>query len=172
MSVTTLLSIAFLLIAVLFIMLLAAVTKINSLHRRLADVDPNELYPLVEELREMVIESERVADKLGDSINKKEEVLEDLIALADEKLKRLESIDIPETPQQRPQQTIPMEDPIEDNVLRETLPKPKMKKPDSGGAMRGAIAQLIEEGRSDAEIASELGISTTEVQIVKQLGLR
>jgi predicted transcriptional regulator len=140
-------------------MLLAAVTKINSLHKKVADVNPKDLYPFMEELRELVIESERVADKLEDSISKKEEMLEDLVALAEDKLKRLESLDFnePETVQDR---YSPVEPP---------KPKIKVENSGSGGTMRGRITDLISQGLSDAEVASKLGISTTEVQIVRKL---
>ncbi len=37
----------------------------------MVDVNPNDLYPFMEELRELVIESERVADKLEDAVTKK-----------------------------------------------------------------------------------------------------
>ena len=46
----------------------------------------------METMRDMVIESERVADKLDIAIRDREAVLEDLSDLADEKLARLDGI--------------------------------------------------------------------------------
>ena len=162
MSETTLISLAFFLICVMFIMLLIAFTKIHNIQKRLADVSPKDLYPFMEELRELVIESERVADKLEDAIAKKEELLEDISTLAEDKLKRLESIKAPE----------------EKAVLKQyfamqqrqaALSEPQF--PHEPLTMRDKIAELIRSGLQDTEIASRLGISTTEVQIVRKLDI-
>jgi ATP/maltotriose-dependent transcriptional regulator MalT len=162
MSEATLLSIAFLLICVMFIMLLIAFTKIINIQKRLADVSPKDLYPFMEELRELVIESERIADKLEDSISKKEDLLEDISTLAEDKLRRLESIKVPD----------------EKPILKQYYAmQQKEVQPQAGGysqeplTMRDRIAELIRSGLPDTEIASRLGISTTEVQIVRKLDI-
>jgi len=162
MDEMTLLGIAFFLICVLFIMLLIAITKINSLHKKVTDVSPKDLYPFMEELRELVIESERVADKLEDSIKEKEEVLEDITSLIDDKLKRLESFeDIEPAPVYTPagRFSAPEEEPE------------KPKAPKGGPPMRSRIIEMVQMGLSDNEIAAKLGISTTEVQIVKKMDI-
>ncbi|MCD8553900.1 hypothetical protein [Seleniivibrio sp.] len=162
MSETTLISLAFFLICVMFIMLLIAFTKIHNIQKCLADVSPKDLYPFMEELRELVIESERIADKLEDAIAKKEELLEDISTLAEDKLKRLESIKAPE----------------EKAVLKQyfamqqrqaALSEPQYSQEPL--TMRDKIAELIRSGLQDTEIASRLGISTTEVQIVRKLDI-
>lgn len=160
MDPMTLLGIAFMLICVLFIFLLVAISKINSLHKKVADVDPKDLYPFMEELRELVIESERVADKLEDSVKQKEEMLEDISSLIEEKLKRLESIDDTPEPSYQPQprreeETAPLQQP--------------RQKP--GTPMRSRISEMVQMGLSDSDIAAKLGISTTEVQIVKRMDI-
>lgn len=162
MAESTLLSIAFFLICVLFILLLIAFTKLNTMQKRLTDVSPKDLYPFLEELRELVIESERIADKLEDNIKKKEELLEDITSLAEDKLKRLETIDDRQLPlnthsygYQRPvQQTA---QPIQD--VRQSAQM----------SIRDRISDLIAIGMTDTQIATELGISTTEVQIIRKL---
>ncbi len=93
---------------------------------------------------------------------KKEELLEDLSALLDDKLKRLETIqDIPE-----PNITYTPHSPSPS-----IEPKPVTINTPPAGNMRSRITDLVQQGYSDSEIASKLGISTTEVLIVKQMDL-
>jgi uncharacterized protein YoxC len=166
MEINTLLGLAFMLICVLFIFLLIAISKINSISRKVIDVSPKDIFPFMEELRELVIESERVADRLGDEIRKKEELLEDLSALVDDKLKRLETIQ-DDVPAYTPPVTsyYRQEPPPAEPKMPEPMPKPKQMN------MRSKIAELVQMGVSDSEIASKLGISITEVQIVKKIEL-
>lgn len=173
MQETTLLSIAFLLICVLFIMLLIAFTKINNIQKCIGDVKPKDMYPFLEELRELVIESERVADKLEDAITKKEDLLEDISSLAEEKLRRLETIkDAPFTISQpkaaftHQMQTPPPAEQAQIPV-HEIINKPQ----EGQLSIRDRIVDLIQIGMTDTQIASELGVSTTEVQIVRKLDI-
>lgn len=162
MSEATLISLAFFLICILFIMLLIAFTKIHNIQKSLADVSPKDLYPFMEELRELVIESERIADKLEDAIAKKEELLEDISTLAEDKLKRLETIKVPDEKPVLKQYYAMQQKPsaaAEPTYSQEPL------------TMRDKIAELIRSGLPDTEIASRLGISTTEVQIVRKLDI-
>lgn len=158
MDPMTLVGIAFALICVLFILLLAAITKINNLHKKVADVDPNDLYPFMEELRELVIESERVADKLEDSVRQKEEMLEDISALVEEKLRRLETV------QEEPE---PVYTPS--GAVQKPAQHTEQQAKTAGGQMRSRISEMLEMGLSDSDIAAKLGISTTEVQLVKRM---
>jgi len=174
MEFTTLLGIAFILICVLFIILLATTIKVNSLHKKVADVDPNDLYPFMEELRELVLESERVADKLEDSIRQKEEALEDLAALIDDKLKRLETIDDNPAPQTAPRPAASLYKPQAEegpalDLAEEAERGEDVYEPGAGLSMRERISDLVAVGLSDTEIASSLGISITEVQIVRKM---
>lgn len=165
MDFSTLLSIAFLLICFLFIFLLIAISKINSLHKKVTDVSPKDLYPFMEELRELVIESERVADKLEDAIKIKEEMLEDISSLINDNLKRLESIpDAPE-PTYTPSAS------YTSNATYNTQPIRPEPKQNSAGTMRGRISEMVQMGLPDSDIAAKLGISTTEVQIVKKMDI-
>ncbi|ADD69613.1 hypothetical protein Dacet_2863 [Denitrovibrio acetiphilus DSM 12809] len=165
MNPMTLVGLAFLLICILFILLLIAISKINSLHKKITDVSPNDLYPFMEEMRELVIESERVADKLEDSVRQKEELLEDISSLIDEKLKRLESFEDAPPPVYKPQSGY-SEDTYEPAMNHVRQPeKPK------GTGIRDKISELVRSGLSDSDIASKLGVSVTEVQIVKRMDL-
>ncbi|PLX70728.1 MAG: hypothetical protein C0602_04285 [Denitrovibrio sp.] len=166
MDLSTLLGIAFLLICVLFIFLLVAISKINSLHRKVTDVSPKDLYPFMEELRELVIESERVADKLEDSVKQKEEMLEDISSMLDDKLQRLETIQESEpTPTYTPSSGSFQQR----TATRET---PTHQPAQSAGTnIRDKISEMVSLGLSDIDIAAKLGISTTEVQIVKRMDI-
>jgi len=167
MEINTLVGIAFLLICFLFIFLLIAISKINSLHKKVTDVNPRDLYPFMEELRELVIESERVADKLEDSVKQKEEMLEDISSMIEEKLQRLETIqdiDEPETtytPSQNYHQT-------NEHIRPKPLHQPEKI---AGISIRDKITEMVSLGLSDSDIAAKLGISTTEVQIVKRMDI-
>ena len=164
MDINTLVGIAFLLICVLFVFMLAAVSKINSLHKKVTDVSPKDLYPFMEEMRELVIESERVADKLEDAVRQKEEMLEDISAMIEDKLKRLETIqdDVPaDTYTPRPQMQTENSEPAQNH-------KPANQ---AGTSIREKISEMVALGLSDGDIAAKLGISTTEVQIVKRMDI-
>lgn len=165
MAESTLISIAFFLICVLFIMLLIAFTRIIKMQKMLTDVSPKDLYPFLEELRELVIESERIADKLEDEITKKEEILEDIASLAEEKLRRLETIN--DNPSENPAAAL-LAAISNTPPAAASAPKPA---PNPAGqlSIRDRISDLIAVGMSDTQIASELGVSTTEVQIVRRL---
>jgi ATP/maltotriose-dependent transcriptional regulator MalT len=166
----TLIGIAFLLICVLFIFMLITISKINSIHKKVTDVSPNDLYPFMEEMRELVIESERVADKLEDAVRQKEEMLEDLAALVDEKLKRLETIQDEEPPKRmipRPAAR-PEYDDIDDSY--DTYAPTMQPQPNpSGVSIREQISDLVLMGLSDNDIATKLNVSITEVQLVKRM---
>lgn len=174
MEESTLLGVAFMLICVMFIMLLIAFTKLHNIRKCIGDVKPKDMYPFLEELRELVIESERVADKLEDAISKKEAMLEDISSLAEDKLKRLETIrDVPTAPrgqaapnfyaqpQMTAQETLQLNQPIHEFIAEQK----------QGLTISDRISDMIQIGMSDAQIASELGISTTEVQIVRKLDI-
>jgi len=167
MELNTLVGIAFLLICFLFIFLLIAISKINSLHRKVTDVSPKDLYPFMEELRELVIESERVADKLEDSVKQKEEMLEDISSMIEEKLQRLETIQDDDQPAATYTPARNFHQP--DEPVR---PKPLHQPERSAGlSIRDKITEMVSLGLSDSDIAAKLGISTTEVQIVKRMDI-
>lgn len=88
---------------------------------------------MIEQLKELIIESERVSENLDAEITKKENLLEDLSALVDEKLDKYASI---------------------------TNVNQKEKK------LSEKIKDLHNKGLSPAEIAKELCISVTEVNLV------
>lgn len=86
MTASTLLIITYVILFVLLILVATLAAKLRKLEKKLIEVSPSDLYPFIEELRELVIESERIATRLEDSIKDRESVLEDLTVLADSKL--------------------------------------------------------------------------------------
>lgn len=175
MDISTLLGIAFLLICVLFIFLLFAISKINSLHKKVTDVSPKDLYPFMEELRELVIESERVADKLEDSVRQKEEMLEDISSMIEDKLKRLETIQDEEPEPAYPTQAYTQPVYNQQGAFQQHAERfqqhAHQPANSSGSSIRDKISEMVSLGLSDSDIAAKLGISTTEVQIVKRMDI-
>jgi hypothetical protein len=138
MSDSTLLLIAYMVLLVLVLLVAGLLAKVRKLEKKLIDVTPSDLYPFIEELRELVIESEHIAVRLENSIKERESVLEDLAALTDTKLAD----------------------------YSRTAEKSREEKP-----LKDKVRELAENGMSDSDIARKLGISTTEVKIVRSMGL-
>ncbi len=92
MANATLMLLLFLLIFILILLIVSLILRIRNLEKRLVNFTPTEAYSIMENMRDMVIESERVADKLDISIKDREAVLEDLSDLVDEKIARLDKI--------------------------------------------------------------------------------
>lgn len=92
MGMTTLMLLGYILIFILIILIISLLLRIKSIEKRLVNFSPTEAYSIMETMRDMVIESERVADSLDSSIKAREAVLEDLSDLADEKVARLDKV--------------------------------------------------------------------------------
>jgi predicted type IV restriction endonuclease len=92
MNISVILIVAFLLLLVLFLLNIFLTLRIKRLEAKFVDISYNDLRILVDELKDLIIESERVAEHIDDNIEKKESVLEDLSALVESKLNRLENI--------------------------------------------------------------------------------
>lgn len=82
----------FVLTLVLVFLFINLLLRVRSLESKLINFTPTEAYTIMENIRDMVIESSRVADNLEDSIKHKEAILEDLSVLVDEKVARLYNI--------------------------------------------------------------------------------
>ncbi len=92
MATTSLMLLLFILIFILIILIVSLLLRIRNLEKKLINFTPTEAYTIMETMRDMVIESERVADKLDIAIKDRESVLEDLSDLVDEKIIRLDRI--------------------------------------------------------------------------------
>lgn len=136
MNLTIFILIAFLLIAALYLIVFSLIIKVNKLSSKMANISYDDVNLLINELKELLTESERVAESLDNSIAEKESILEDINDLIDRKLERLESATI--------------------NNVQEMNLKDK-------------IINLSNSGKNEYEIAKNLGISVTEVNLVLKM---
>jgi len=136
MNLTIFILIAFLLIAALYLIVFSLIIKVNKLSSKMANISYDDVNLLINELKELLTESERVAESLDNSIAEKESILEDMNDLIDRKLERLESATI--------------------NNVQEMNLKDK-------------IINLSNSGKNEYEIAKNLGISVTEVNLVLKM---
>lgn len=149
---------------VLILVVISLIVRIKRVERSLVNFTPTEAYAIMENMREMVSESEQIADSLESSIKQREAVLEDLSDLVDEKIKRLNSIvstggnlELKEKTQN-----------IVNNVRNENINENKIDN-HSENDIKSKIISSYKSGRSESEIAKELGISVTEVRLVVSL---
>lgn len=149
---------------VLILVVVSLIVRIKRVERSLVNFTPTEAYAIMENMREMVSESEQIADSLESSIKQREAVLEDLSDLVDEKIKRLNSIvstggnvELKEKTQN-----------IVNNVRNENINENKIDN-HSENDIKSKIISSYKSGRSESEIAKELGISVTEVRLVVSL---
>lgn len=161
---TNLLSFLLAIYATLMVLLFAVVflfLKMRKLERKLVDFNPGEMTSFLDKLRDMTQESERVATQLDISIKEREAALEDLIDLVDTRIRRLEGIT--DTPAPKTSITEMIQDilPPED-FEPVTEEKKKMSRREKAIAM-------AEAGYSDADIAEKMGISMTEVNIIRSI---
>lgn len=127
-----LLGVGFILMLILVVLFINLLLRVRDMEKMLLNFTPTEAYTIMENMREMVIESGRVSDNLDEAIKRREAALEDLSVLVDEKIARLY------------------------NVL-ESSPRER--------DMKQRIFDMYSSGKTANEIASELGISVTEVRL-------
>ncbi|UOD33915.1 hypothetical protein DSN97_07000 [Deferribacteraceae bacterium V6Fe1] len=133
MNLSLFLILLFLLVGISYLILFYLISKINRLNKFIYKNNLNELPLIIEQLKELIIESERVSENLDAEITKKENLLEDLSVLVDEKLNKYASI--------------------------ESANKEEKK-------LSEKIKDLYNKGLSPMEIAKELCVSVTEVNLV------
>lgn len=92
MNYSLILIIAFILLLVLFILNMLSTLRIKKLENKLMNVSYQDIQVLTNELKELIIESERVSENISAHIEVKENILEDLSDLTDLKLDRFENI--------------------------------------------------------------------------------
>lgn len=92
MNITLFLVLILLLIGINFLILFYVVTKIKSINKFIYQNDLGNIPIVIDQLKELIIESERVSEKLDSAISEKELLLEDLNALVEDKLNRLQNI--------------------------------------------------------------------------------
>lgn len=92
MNITLILVLILLLLGINFLILFYVVTKVKSMSKFIYKNDLDNIPIIIDQLKELIIESERVSEKLDSAINEKEQLLEDINALVEDKLNRLHNI--------------------------------------------------------------------------------
>ncbi len=179
---------------ILILVIISLLLRIRKIERKLINFSPTEAYAIMENMHEMVLESSRIADSLDAAIKQKEAVLEDLSDLVDEKLKLYERAvknskeqDIVSFRKEEIKSPLKKEDEFisSEKLIKESINKQQLSMPqpqaapvqtpkitsdmDNKGDKKSRIIAMHKEGRQDIEIARELGISVTEVQLALRL---
>lgn len=156
---------------ILIILIVSLLLRIRNLERKLINFSPTEAYSIMENMHEMVLESQRLADSLESSIKAREAVLEDLSDLVDEKIIRYEKIagekyaGIKKDNKNIDKEQIKLE-----TVLKkQEVPKENITQKENKIDLKSKILALNAEGKSSTDISKELGISITEVQLALML---
>jgi len=92
MNITLILVLILLLLGINFLILFYVVTKVKSMSKFIYKNDLDNIPIIIDQLKELIIESERVSEKLDSAISEKEQLLEDINALVEDKLNRLHNI--------------------------------------------------------------------------------
>lgn len=92
MNYTVIYVLFFLFISIIFILLFYCFSRIRFIERKLVNVNYEDLQLLTEHLKDMLIESERVAEKIELEIKEKEDMLADLSEVLELKLIRMEEL--------------------------------------------------------------------------------
>jgi DNA-binding NarL/FixJ family response regulator len=120
--------------------------RVSKLERKSVDVTAKDVAAFVEQMREMIIESERAAERLDASIQDREAALEDLNDLVENKLDRLNRISAYE------------ETPSIENLALGDNP------------LQSEVYRLYLQGKSGIEIAKQLKITLKEVNMIINMG--
>lgn len=195
MGNTLIILMGYILTFILILVIISLLLRIRKLERKLINFSPTEAYAIMENMHEMVMESSRIADSLEAAIKQKEAVLEDLSDLVDEKLKLYERINNNRYADIKPREEKVYEPKIETNntfISSESLINEKINKqpvniqtmniPSAAKVTetenkvdgnkvdkKTRIIMLHKSGKTEVDIAKELGISVTEVQLALRL---
>lgn len=141
----TFLIINFFIVVILLFLVVSLLIRVKRLEAKSIDVTPKDVATFVDQMREMVIESERAAEQLDASIRERETVLEDLSALVESRLTRLGQLDE-----------------YENNPTLENIPI-------GDNPLQAKVYRLLMQGSDVPAIAKNLNISVTEVEMIIRL---
>lgn len=192
MGNTVIILLGYILTFILILVIISLLLRIRKIERKLINFSPTEAYVIMENMREMVAESSRIADSLDAAIKQKEAVLEDLSDLVDEKLIRFERVN-KNIDNKAVNKTMKKIEDIKENeesfISSETLIKESISKQQAAKPVtmqnssvnntaneqvnkqdkKSRIIAMNNEGKEPIEIARDLGISVTEVQLALRL---
>lgn len=171
MGNTLVILLSYILNFILIILIINLLLRIRTLERKLINFSPTEAYSIMENMHEMVLESQRLADSLESSIKAREAVLEDLSDLVDEKILRYEKAAGEKyTGISKEKTALKNEQAHLETVLKmQEQQKDKSVMQDNKQDLKTKILSLNAAGKSSIDIARELGISITEVQLALRL---
>lgn len=175
MGNTLIILLSYILNFILIILIISLIIRIRNVERKLINFSPTEAYSILENMHEMVLESQRLADSLEAAIKSKEAVLEDLSDLVDEKILRYEKISGEKYTYKQPEK----KEPVKNTVLevkkeaaaniQKIKEQEQLKQPETKKDLKSKILELSNSGKASIDIARELGISITEVQLALRL---
>lgn len=195
MGNTVIILLGYIITFILILVIISLLLRIRKIERKLINFSPTEAYVIMENMREMVAESSRIADSLDAAIKQKEAVLEDLSDLVDEKLIRFERAN-KNIDNKAVNKTVKKIEEIEERkeneesfISSETLIKESISKQQAAKSVtmqnssvnntaneqvnkqdkKSRIIAMNNEGKEPIEIARDLGISVTEVQLALRL---
>lgn len=196
MGNTLIILMGYILTFILILVIISLLLRIRKLERKLINFSPTEAYAIMENMHEMVMESSRIADSLEAAIKQKEAVLEDLSDLVDEKLKLYERINnnnryadikpreekVYEPKRETNNTFIRSESLINEKINKQPVNIQTMNIPSAAKVTetenkvdgnkvdkKTRIIMLHKSGKTEVDIAKELGISVTEVQLALRL---
>ena len=157
MSTVTMLIIVLISMLVLLSLLVSLILRVKRLEDKIADVSATDVAAYVENMREILIESERVADQLDASIKEKEALLEDLSDLVEARINKL-------------QQLTGYESIIEPLVQPNRIaPEPRERSSYGATPLQNKVYQMLLGGDSVASIATKMGLTVDEVEMLIDL---
>lgn len=189
MGITVMILLGYILTFILIIVIISLLIRLRHMERKLINFSPTEAYTIMENMHEIILESQRLADSLESAIKQKEAVLEDLSDLVDEKILKYERLTGEKYSGNIIKENINNEIKVteniglkQNNIVQEKVQEPKQnniqmqpKRQQVVGNYAGKndkkskIIMLHNSGKSHIDIARELGISVTEVQLAVRL---
>ena len=175
MGNTLIILLSYILNFILIILIISLIIRIRNVERKLINFSPTEAYSILENMHEMVLESQRIADSLEAAIKAKEAVLEDLSDLVDEKILRYEKISGEKYTYKQPEKKEPVKNTVPEVKkdvsvnIQEIKEHEQVKQPETKKDLKSKILELSNSGKASIDIARELGISITEVQLALRL---
>lgn len=175
MGNTLIILLSYILNFILIILIISLIIRIRNVERKLINFSPTEAYSILENMHEMVLESQRLADSLEAAIKSKEAVLEDLSDLVDEKILRYEKISGEKYTYKQPEKKEPVKNTVPEVKkeaaanIQKIREQEQLKQPETKKDLKSKILELSNSGKASIDIARELGISITEVQLALRL---
>lgn len=149
MSTSSILVLVLILLILIFLMLISLMLRIRRLEEKSADVSTADIATYVSNMREILIESERAAERLDAGIKEKEAMLEDLSDLVENRLNRLQQLS-------------------GGSASGSHANQPRNIPPGSG-QLQSAIYQMLLKGDTVPSIARKLSITPEQVEMLINL---